>query len=40
LSALVEDMSGALRLVTWQEIVMPQQAAKHEKVDELCVSPS
>ncbi|HEV7856003.1 MAG TPA: UDP-2,3-diacylglucosamine diphosphatase [Herminiimonas sp.] len=37
LSALVEDMSGELRLVTWQEIVMPKQAVKQEKVEELCV---
>jgi UDP-2,3-diacylglucosamine pyrophosphatase LpxH len=40
LSALVEDASGALRLVTWQEIVMSYKAAKHEKGEELCVSPS
>lgn len=37
LSALVEDASGALRLVTWQEIVMSPQIAKHEKGEELCV---
>lgn len=40
LSALVEDASGALRLVTWQEIVMSYKATKHEKGEELCVSPS
>lgn len=40
LSALVEDASGALRLVTWQEIVMSHKTAKHEKGEELCVSPS
>ncbi len=40
LSALVEDHAGELRLVTWQEIVMPQQLAKHQKVEDLCVSPS
>ncbi len=40
LSALVEEHSGELRLVTWQEIVMPQQSAKHEKVNDLCASPS
>jgi len=37
---LVEDASGALRLVTWQEIVMSHQTAKHKKGEELCVSPS
>jgi UDP-2,3-diacylglucosamine pyrophosphatase LpxH len=37
LSALVEDMSGELRLVTWQEIVMPKQSLKQEKTEELCV---
>ncbi len=40
LSALVEDHAGELRLVTWQEIVMPHQSAKYEKEEELCVSPS
>ena len=40
LSALVEDHTGELRLVTWQEIVMPHQLAKLEKGEELCVSPS
>jgi UDP-2,3-diacylglucosamine pyrophosphatase LpxH len=40
LSALVEDMSGELRLVTWQEIVMPKQSVQQEKGEELCVSPS
>jgi len=40
LSALVEDHAGELRLVTWQEIVMPHQTAKYQKEEELCVSPS
>lgn len=40
LSALVEEHSGELRLVTWQEIVSPAQSAKREKVEDLCVSPS
>ena len=41
LSALVEDVSGELRLVTWQEIVAPQQAAEAHTAEEgLCVSPS
>lgn len=40
LSALVEEPCGELRLVTWQEIVMPHTSAKHEKVNDLCVSPS
>jgi len=39
LSALVEETSGELRLVTWQEIVMPKQSAQAEK-EALCVSPS
>jgi UDP-2,3-diacylglucosamine pyrophosphatase LpxH len=39
LSALVEEHSGELRLVTWQEIVMPKQAVQTER-EELCVSPS
>lgn len=40
LSALVEDQTGELRLVTWQEIVMPRPSAKYQKEEELCVSPS
>lgn len=40
LSALVEDMSGELRLVTWQEIVMPKQSVQQEKGEELCALPS
>ncbi|CAL61280.1 putative Metallo-dependent phosphatase [Herminiimonas arsenicoxydans] len=40
LSALVEEPCGELRLVTWQEIVMSHTSAKHEKVNDLCVSPS
>lgn len=39
LSALVEETSGELKLVTWQEIVMPKRTAQKEK-EELCVSPS
>ncbi len=39
LTALVEDFSGELRLVTWQEIVMNQLPAAVES-GELCVSPS
>lgn len=41
LSALVEDFSGQLRLVTWQEIVMPSQRLEAlQEMEELCVSPS
>jgi UDP-2,3-diacylglucosamine pyrophosphatase LpxH len=40
LSALVEEHSGELRLVTWQEIVMPSRSVKQEEMEELCVSPS
>ena len=40
LSALVEEHSGELRLVTWQEIVAPAHSIKLEKVEDLCVSPS
>ena len=40
LSALVEEHSGELRLVTWQEIVKPSQSVQHEETEELCVSPS
>src|SRR5690606_5988502 len=39
LSALVEEHSGELRLVSWQEIVAPSAAAK-QKMEEACVSPS
>jgi len=39
LTALVEDFSGELRLVTWQEIVKHHQPAAVE-AGELCVSPS
>jgi UDP-2,3-diacylglucosamine pyrophosphatase LpxH len=43
LSALVEETSGELRLVTWQEIVMPKQAEEQPAQTEkgtVCVSPS
>ncbi|HWU97758.1 MAG TPA: UDP-2,3-diacylglucosamine diphosphatase [Oxalicibacterium sp.] len=40
LSALVEEHSGELRLVTWQEIVSPAHSAKREQMEDLCVSPS
>lgn len=40
LSALVEETSGELRLVTWQEIVMPKQEEKQAEKETLCVSPS
>jgi len=40
LSALVEDHAGHLRLVTWQEVMAPQNHKKfQQKIDELCVSP-
>tara|TARA_R110001599_G_scaffold171353_1_gene362317 strand:+ start:336784 stop:337656 length:873 start_codon:yes stop_codon:yes gene_type:complete len=40
LSALVEDHTGALRLVDWQEIVMSQSTSEQKKVKDLCVSLS
>jgi UDP-2,3-diacylglucosamine pyrophosphatase LpxH len=40
LTALVEDHSGELRLVTWQEIVMHQKPKVAVDAGELCVSPS
>ena len=40
LSALVEDHTGELRLVTWQEIVMHGKAMAVKEPSELCVSPS
>ncbi|GGC05291.1 UDP-2,3-diacylglucosamine hydrolase [Oxalicibacterium flavum] len=40
LSALVEDRAGALRLVTWQDIVGSTVSHHHEEADEPCVSPS
>ncbi|HEX2603277.1 MAG TPA: UDP-2,3-diacylglucosamine diphosphatase [Oxalicibacterium sp.] len=43
LSALVEETSGELRLVSWQEIVMPQagkQVEQQAEKETLCVSPS
>jgi UDP-2,3-diacylglucosamine pyrophosphatase LpxH len=38
LSALVEEMSGELRLVTWQEIVKHQEAVKMDELAEICVT--
>src|SRR5690606_13459579 len=40
LSALVEDRNGALRLVTWQEVVGGVTSHHYEEVEEPCVSPS
>jgi len=40
LTALVEDHSGALRLVTWQEVVGVPVVHHNEEMEELCVSPS
>jgi len=40
LTALVEDHSGALRLVTWQEVVGVSVSHHNEEMEELCVSPS
>ena len=40
LTALVEEFSGELRLVTWEEIVMRRKGAEMGTPDELCVSPS
>jgi UDP-2,3-diacylglucosamine pyrophosphatase LpxH len=40
LSALVEDFSGQLRLVTWQEIVMSARLTIPQETEGLCVSPS
>ncbi|PUA18535.1 UDP-2,3-diacylglucosamine diphosphatase [Glaciimonas sp. PCH181] len=40
LSALVEDASGALRLVTWQEIMGHPHAVTSSNVGELCELPS
>lgn len=39
LSALVEEMSGELRLVTWQEIVKHQETVKTDELAEICVTP-
>ena len=39
LSALVEEHSGELRLVTWQEIVKHQQHVPSEELGEICVAP-
>jgi UDP-2,3-diacylglucosamine pyrophosphatase LpxH len=40
LTALVEEASGELRLVTWQEIMQRKAALQTREVDNLCVSPS
>lgn len=40
LSALVEERSGELRLVSWQEIVMQRDRATAKEFSEICVSPS
>jgi UDP-2,3-diacylglucosamine pyrophosphatase LpxH len=40
LSALVEDASGELRLVTWQEIMQQKNPVSGKKVKELCELPS
>ena len=40
LSALVEEFSGELRLVTWQEIVKHHKPERVEELSEVCVSPS
>ncbi|MBI1892017.1 MAG: UDP-2,3-diacylglucosamine diphosphatase [Burkholderiales bacterium] len=38
LSALVEDMDGVLRLVTWQEIVVHKEKKVKQETEQLCVS--
>ncbi|RXZ38080.1 UDP-2,3-diacylglucosamine diphosphatase [Oxalobacteraceae bacterium CAVE-383] len=40
LTALVEEPSGELRLVTWQEIMQRKAALQTREFDNLCVSPS
>ncbi len=40
LSALVEDASGELRLVTWGEIMQMKKASKLAGVEDLCALPS
>jgi UDP-2,3-diacylglucosamine pyrophosphatase LpxH len=40
LSALVEEASGELRLVTWQEIMQQKNPVSGKKVKELCELPS
>ena len=40
LSALVEEASGELRLVTWQEIMQQKNAASSKQARELCELPS
>jgi UDP-2,3-diacylglucosamine pyrophosphatase LpxH len=40
LSALVEDMNGELRLVTWHDIIMQKQEETLGDLADICVSPS
>jgi UDP-2,3-diacylglucosamine pyrophosphatase LpxH len=40
LSALVEEPSGELRIVTWQEIMQRKKHLQTQESDSLCVSPS
>lgn len=40
LSALVEEINGELRLVSWQEIVMDTRTETFGETSEICVSPS
>jgi UDP-2,3-diacylglucosamine pyrophosphatase LpxH len=40
LTALVEEASGELRLVTWQDIMQRKAALQTRELDNLCVSPS
>ncbi|MDB5774282.1 MAG: Ser/Thr protein phosphatase family protein UDP-2,3-diacylglucosamine hydrolase-like protein [Herbaspirillum sp.] len=40
LSALIEEASGELRLVTWGEIMQRKAQLRTKEVDSLCVSPS
>ncbi|HEY4316256.1 MAG TPA: UDP-2,3-diacylglucosamine diphosphatase [Herbaspirillum sp.] len=40
LTALVEEASGELRLVTWQDIMQRKAALQNRELDNLCVSPS
>jgi UDP-2,3-diacylglucosamine pyrophosphatase LpxH len=40
LSALVEDFSGELRLVTWHDVVKQHHKVTTEELSEICVLPS
>jgi UDP-2,3-diacylglucosamine pyrophosphatase LpxH len=40
LTALIEEASGELRLVTWQEIMQRKSGLQTQEFDSLCVSPS